>query len=137
MKLTGQIGTLVAVAVGALALAASAAAGGPLSDYRDGPERGGTVMNAQTSVAGYLDANERVRAAQPVTSTLVAEYRDAFERAQPPSETFPVATISVSDASGFDWGSAAVGASSAILLALLVGASLIVTRHSRGRPLAR
>ena len=119
-------------------------------------ERGGAMTPAQAAVAffyanerstmtqsggpaaiDFFNANERSTMAESAGPAAIA-YFDANERAtmtQP--DAAPLTEVRVSDTSGFDWGTAALGASSAVILALLIGVSLILARHSRGRPLAR
>ena len=156
MNITARIGTTLALAIGALALASTAAAMDPLAGYRDANERGAVHPSMQTSISGYVDANERARIVHravtpsttryldagerasrgPLSLPQVVGYVDAFERGEPAPAASPLqANPTAGD--GFGWSPAAIGASSALLLALLLGASLIAARHSRGRPLAR
>jgi hypothetical protein len=78
------------------------------------PHRGPLVSEVSTTLNGYVDNN-----------------RQPGQAGAPAVEAEPV------QAGGFDWQDAAVGASSALMLGLLIGGSLIVVRHSRGRELAR
>lgn len=156
MKSKTRIGATVALATGLLALASTAVAAGPQASYRDANERGGPMGSVQTSVAdygdahersqviratspasvGYLDAAERATAGQRVNSAHLLGHVDVFERGEPVTGPAPGST-GVDVESGFAWSAAAIGASSALMLVLLFGASMILVRHSRGRPLAR
>ena len=86
----------------------SAALGGTV------PNRGPLVSEVSSTLNGYVDGNQQPGEAAP-----------------------PAVEVERAQASGFDWQDAAVGASSALMLGLLIGGSLIVVRHSRGRELAR
>lgn len=154
MKLRSRISMSVALATGVLAVVSTAAAGG-VAGYRDAGERGSLSPTIQTSISGYVDANERSRPFQPAP-TVVSRYLDASERSQAGQNVVPAHLIGYVDAaergrpvpqtspilatpnadSGFEWGAAAVGASSALMLAFLVGASLLTVRQFRNRPLA-
>ena len=104
--------------------------------YFDANERATMTQSAGPSAIGFFRANERATMTQPVSTNHVS-YVDGGERgSRPLANTSPLTDVEVSDTSGFDWSAAAIGASSTLLLALLIGASLIVVRHSRGRQLA-
>jgi hypothetical protein len=108
-----------------------------ISGYLDANERSRPVSaELSTGVGGYLDAGERSRAAQSVVPAQLIGYVDAFERGRPVPQSSPISAGPIAD-SGFEWGAAAVGASSALMLAFLIGASLLTARHFRSRPLAR
>jgi hypothetical protein len=98
-----------------------------------------------------IDAHERSSAAKLVATTtmedahqrmgVVSEPRtlvgiDAHERLGRQVGTPAPTGSSIAD-NAFDWGAAAIGASSALVLALLIGASLITARRYRGGPVPR
>jgi hypothetical protein len=92
------------------------------------------VSEVSAPLAGTVNADGRGPLVSEVSTTLDG-YGDGIrpigESAAPEIQVRPTA------ASGFDWEDAALGASSALMLGLLIGGSLIVVRHSRGRELAR
>ena len=61
----------------------------------------------------------------------------ALARPGQPEDDSTSLVASEPTAAGFDWGAAAVGASSAAMIALLVGGAVVLVRHARGRELAR
>jgi hypothetical protein len=143
MKLKAQMTTIAALTVSALALAGTATG-------QDAHERGKAV-SGQAAIA-YFDANERAtlakspgenaieyfRANEMATlgsagSTALVGYVDGPQRIE--LLTQPTG-FEVADGSGFDWSSAAVGASSALMLALLIGVSLVTVRRLRTGPYA-
>ncbi|HET9460611.1 MAG: hypothetical protein ACRDOF_04160 [Gaiellaceae bacterium] len=147
MKLQKQIKTAAALALSALAVAGPAAAGTPLDSYRDGPERHSALTSAEAAIA-YFRANERATAATsgdaaiayfyanersqgPVASEALVGYVDGPERGALLRSTTPVSVGLGSDDGGFDWGAAAVGATSVLMFGLLIGGSLSV-KHFRG-----
>lgn len=132
MKLQKQIKTAAALAFSALAVAGPAVAGTPLDSYRDGPERHSALTSAEAAAPDWF---ERAAARGQVSSAPLDNYRDAFERGAPVQVTSPITEISTADNSRFDWGAAAVGGSSALILALLIGGVLLTVRHFRGGPL--
>ena len=152
MKLKSQLKMAAVLAGSALAVAGPAAAGTPLDSYRDGPERHSAVTSAEAAVA-YFRANERSTLAQPsgeaaikyfyanersqgpVVSEALVGYVDGPERGAPLRSTTPVSVGLGSDDGGFDWGAAAVGATSVFMFGLLIGGSLLTVRHFRGGPL--
>ena len=128
MKLQKQIKTAAALALSALAVAGPAAAGTPLDSYRDGPERHSALTSAEAAIA-YFYANERSQG--PVASKALVGYVDGPERGALLRSTTPVSVGLGSDDGGFDWGAAAVGATSVLMFGLLIGGSLSV-KHFRG-----
>jgi hypothetical protein len=78
------------------------------------------------------DANER---ALDESRGVVVRVIDAHERLAPQASA-PSLEIASDGDSGFAW-TAVIGASSAFVFALLVGASVIVVRYTRGRAFAR
>jgi hypothetical protein len=160
MKLKSQIKTVAGIAASALVIAGPGAADGGLDGARDYHET--AALSGEAAIA-YFRANERATIAQPVptgaldaglkgvrdyhesgTTVLspaaaVAYFRanEGVTLAQPMSTgTSQVAQIEAADASGFDWGSAAIGATSVLMLALLIGVSLVTTRRFRGGQLS-
>jgi hypothetical protein len=75
------------------------------------------------------DANQR-----PSNHSMNVAIRDANERLAPQASA-PSLEIASDTDSGFAW-TAVIGASSLFVFALLVGASVIVVRHTRGRAFA-
>lgn len=153
MKLQRQIKTAAALAVSTLAVAGPAAAGSPLNGYRDAHERGAAATSGEAAIAyfvanerstlvqparesaiKYFRANERASLAQSATTGGLLGYVDGPERGQPVQAISPIAEIRADDNNGFDWGAAVVGASSALMLALLIGVSLLTARRFRGGP---
>jgi hypothetical protein len=154
MKLKAQIGAFLALTAGLLAFASIAVAAGPQTSFRDANERAGALSSAQASIPTYADAHARSQVGQALSPNDAVAYFEAAERAaagvarvnagQPIGHvdeftgtklavgSSHVSTgVSVDD--GFDWSAAAIGASTTLMLALLTGASLILTRRSRGR----
>jgi hypothetical protein len=146
MKLQSQIKTAAALAFSALAVAGPAAAGSPLN----GHERGAAASSGEAAIA-YFVANERSTLAQPSGEAAI-KYFHENERATAATSgdaaiayflaneratigATPIAQELASGDGGFDLGAAAVGASFALMLALLIGASLLVARHVRSGPL--
>ena len=154
MKLQKQIKTAAALAFSALAVAGPAAAGTPLDSYRDGPERHSALTSAEAAIAyfvanerstlsqpsgeaaiKYFHDNERASLAQSATTGSLAGYVDGPERGAAVRGTTPISQGPVTGGSGFDWGTAALGASFALMLALLIGVSVLTARYFRGGPL--
>lgn len=101
-------------------------------------ERSTLAQSAGEAGIKYFLANERATiGAQPVTTGGLGNYVDSFERGAPVQVTSPITEVGVADNSRFDWGAAVVGASSALMLALLIGGSLLTARRFRGGPLPR
>jgi hypothetical protein len=145
MNLKKQLTAVAALAVSALAIAGTATA-------QDAHERSAAV-SVQTAIA-YFDANERAtlakspgvhaieyfRANERATigqsgGNRLTAYIDGAQRSEPlvgPSDK----TVVTGEGAGFDWSSAAVGASSALMLALLIGVSLLTVRRVRTGPYA-
>lgn len=152
MNLKQQIGWVAAIAAAMLAAATPAGAFDRGGGYRDGRligtsgsdavayfranELSTLVQSAGPAAIDYFRANERATMASTVPTSAVS-YVDGGERGRPVADASLVTQSVPTVTSGFDWGDAAVGASSALLLALLVGGSLILVRHSRGHELAR
>lgn len=133
MNLKLQIGSVAVIAAAMLATTTTAGAFDRGGGYRDGRLLGTSGDDA----VAYFRANELSTLVQSVSPAgLGLSYVDGGQRpgavGNSPAmyDRLPVTT-------GFDWGDAAVGASSALVLVLLVGGGLVVTRHSRGSELAR
>jgi hypothetical protein len=126
MNLKGQITMTAALAVSALAFAGTAAG-------QDAHER--SAGNSGQAAIEYFTENERATLVQSGSTGVLATYADGPQRSEPFVGT-PGETIVAADGSGFDWGSAMVGASSALLLALLIGVSLMTVRRFRAGPFA-
>ena len=145
MNLKRQITTTAVLAVSALAIAGTAtgqdaherskAVSGPAAiEYFDANERATLAKSPGETTIAYFRANERATIGQSGPSGALAGYLDGAQRSEPLTPG-PV-RIDSTDKSGFDWSSAAVGASSALMLALLIGVSLVTVRRFRARPLA-
>lgn len=135
VKVRDQIRVASALAVSALVIAGSAGAGSQLGDYRDAPERAAAASGLEA--IAYPDAIERAILVQSATTGMPAEYVDSHERGAPVVGTSAVPGKFDNGDSGFDWSAALVGASSALMLAVLIGVSLMVVRGTRGGPLTR
>jgi hypothetical protein len=90
----------------------------PIQVVRDVSTRDARAASGEAAIA-YFKANERSTMAGRGSSTGPTSEQDRAARA-----------------GGFDWIDAAVGASSALLLGVLVGMSLLAARHLRSGPLA-
>jgi len=108
---------------------------GVLATYADGPQRSEPFVGTPGEQAiEYFRTNELATLARPDSNGALVAYVDGPQRSEPLVGTGE--TIVTVDGSGFDWGSAAVGASSVLMLALLIGVSLVTVRRFRGGPLA-
>jgi hypothetical protein len=101
-----------------------------LVGYVDGPERG-ALLRSTTPVSVGLDSDR-----------LCLRLRSCAGRAAPsrPSAASAGAVVvgmhgDGDDDGGFDWGAAAVGATSVFMFGLLIGGSLLTFWHFRGGPL--
>ena len=92
----------------------------PIQVVRDVSARD-TRLAAGDAAIAYFHANER------------ATMKDGGEAVA----ATPESGVRAARAGGFDWADAGVGASSALLLALLVGVSLLAARHLRSSPVLR
>jgi len=159
MDVRKQLGTAAAITTVVLAAAVPAvAADAPTSDdpgvaYFRANERTTLVQSAGPAAIAYFGANERKTLVSEVSSALgstpandqrplVSEVSTTLngyvDGTGPVGEAAsPAVGVDPVRAGGFDWQDAAVGASSALMLGLLIGGSLIVVRHSRARELAR
>ena len=99
---------------------------------QDAHERTSGSSAAQAAIE-YFRANERATLVQAGSTGALVAYVDGPQRSE--SLTQPTRIVAA-DGSGFDWGSAMVGASSALVLALLIGLSLVTVRGFRAGPLA-
>ena len=99
--------------------AAARASVSPIRVVRDVSARDARQAAGEAAIA-YFNANER------------ATMKDDGEAVA----ATPEADVRAARASGFDWGDAGVGASSALLLAFLVGMSLLAARHLRSGALS-
>jgi hypothetical protein len=112
----------------------------PIQVVRDVSARDARESAGKAAIA-YFKANERSTLVDSAGPAAIAYFR-ANERATMDDGSGSVAATSADGvraarASGFDWGDAGVGASSAFLLALLVGVSLLAARHLRSSPVPR
>lgn len=109
------------------------------------------VPVALGSMGPGIDAHERVSASKSAGTTTMQDAHqrtglssgsmqrdavDAHERLAPRVET-PAPTALGTGDTWFDWGKTAIGASSALLLTLIIGASVFAARRYRGSPLPR
>ena len=92
----------------------------PIQVVRDVSARDARLAAGEAAIA-YFKANER------------ATMKDGGEAVA----ATPESDVRAARAGGFDWADAGVGASSALLLALLVGVSLLAARHLRSSPVLR
>jgi hypothetical protein len=127
MNLKGQITMTAALAASALTFAGVAAG-------QDAHERSAGV-SGQAAVE-YFRANELATIRQSGSTGALAGYVDSAQRSESLKTTPGPGQGEAVAGSGFDWGSAAVGASSALILALLIGVSLVTVRRFRAGPLA-
>lgn len=146
MNLKRQITMTAALAVSALAVAGTAAgqdahersagvSGQAAIEYFIENEQATLAKSPSEHAIEYFRANEQATLSQSGTTGRLVGYVDGGQRSEPFAAT-PAETIVVADDSGFDWGSAAIGASSALMLALLIGVSLVTVRRFRPGPLA-
>ena len=148
MNVKRTIGT-AALALTALLVASAPAGATPGAGYMDAPERAAATTTGSDAVA-YFRANELstlVRSAGPAAIAYFnaneratmgpSSYVDVGMRGNRVASSTPLTVGEPTSTGGFDWGDAAVGASSAAMLLLLVGGSFVLVRHSRGRELAR
>jgi hypothetical protein len=126
IRLHPPIGLVVAIV--AFVLVAAPAHAGPRTPAADANERSATVP-----VLGIAMQDANQRAANHATGVVVRVI-DAHERLAPQASA-PSLEIASDGGSGFAW-TAVIGASSAFVFALLVGAGLILVRHTRARALA-
>jgi hypothetical protein len=104
-------------------------------------ERSTLSQPSGEAVIKYFHDNElrgprRASLPQSTTTGALAGYVDGPERGQPVQAISPITQISGDDNSGFDWEAAIVGASSALMLALLIGVGLLTARRFRGGQVA-
>jgi hypothetical protein len=112
----------------------------PIQVVRDVSARDARLAAGEAAIA-YFKANEGSTLVDSAGPAAIAYFR-ANERATMKDDGEAVAATSKSGlaaarAGGFDWADAGVGASSALLLALLVGVSLLAARHLRSSPVLR
>ena len=158
MNVKKQLGTAAAIATVALAVAApvvatdTPASADPGVAYFRANERATIVQSPGQAAIAYFRANERATLVSEVSSALggtsgdpgplvseVSSVGTGYVDGNGPvaEAALPVVEAEPTHTAKFDWQDAAVGASSALMLVLLVGGSLTVLRHSRGRELAR
>jgi hypothetical protein len=125
MRLHPSNGLILAVV--AFVFVAAPAYAGPGTPAADANERSATATILGIAMQ---DANQR---ASGQSSDVIGRVTDANERLAPRASA-PSLEIA-SDDSGFAW-TAVIGASSAFLFALLVGASVILVRYNRRRAFA-
>ena len=152
----------IVVGTSITAIALSASTGSAASPPGLAPQRSpaheqlSTFVNAARSTAtagadaiAYFRANELATLRDSAGPASVA-YFEANERAtmgagsyvgltQSGKQTDESTPLLAGDATatGFDWGDAAIGATSAAMIALLIGGTFFLVRHTRGRELAR
>lgn len=145
MNLKRHITATAVLAVSALAIAgtatgqdaherSAAVSGQAAIEYFDANERATLAKSPGVNAIEYFRANELATLVQSGGNRLAA-YTDGAQRSKPlagPRDT----TVATSEGAGFDWSSAAVGASSALMLALLIGVSLLSVRRFRTGPYA-
>ena len=148
MNFKRTIGTVVFTLTALLVASAPAGATTPGIGYMDAPERAAVTTTGSDAIA-YFRANELSTLVQSAGPAAIAyfkaneratmgpgSYVDVGMRGEPVASSV-VSTVGEPTATGtFDWGAAAVGASSAAMILLLVGGSLVLVRH-RTRELAR
>jgi hypothetical protein len=145
MNLKKQITAVGALAVSALAIAGTAAAqdahergagisGQAAIEYFDANERATLAKSPGVNAIEYFRANELATLVQSGGNRLTA-YVDGAQRSEPLAGPRDEMVVS-GEGAGFDWSSAAVGASSALMLALLIGVSLVTVRRVRTGPYA-
>jgi len=98
-----------------------------LVGYVDGPERG-APLRSTTPVSPAVAQAERP---MPTLKPGLSDFGLSYKQLGAPAQEL------ASGDGGFDWGSAAIGASSVFMLALLIASSLLTARRLRGGPLAR
>jgi hypothetical protein len=125
-RLHSPIGLVLAIV--AFVLVAAPAYAGPGTQAADANERSATVPILGIAMQ---DANQR---ASGQSMDVVVRVIDAHER-HAPQAIAPSLEIASNVDNGFPW-TAVIGTSSAFVFALLVGASVIVVRHTRGRAFA-
>jgi hypothetical protein len=146
MRITGRIVVATGAMAAVLAVAGPAVAGpgGDAHDRAAVPGRSAveffyaneraTMQDQGQAAIAYFRANER--ATMPDSSSAqLAGYVDGASRSGLVATETQGAVLISDDA--FDWGAAAIGASSAFALAILLGGTLVIARHTRGRALAR
>jgi len=111
----------------------------PIQVVRDVSSRDARLAAGEAAVA-YFNANERSTLVDSAGPAAIA-YFNANERATMKGDgeaiaATPESGLRAARASGFDWADAGVGASSALLLAFLVGMSLLAARHLRSGSLS-
>lgn len=148
MNIKTRIATTVALAAGLLTLVSTAVAAGPQAGFSDANERSVIAPSVPTLISDSVDAHQRSHVVGSAATTGAAGALGATLRLAPPRlvghvDVFepvtgqPTHSTSASIDSGFDWSAAAIGASSTLLLALLIGASVGIARRSHGEPLVR
>lgn len=105
--------------------------------YFNESERATLAQQSGEASIRYFNENERATMAESAPSGALVGYVDSPERGAPHVGTTLISQGTVDGGSEFDWSAAVVGASSALILVLLIGVSLVVARNTRGRPLAR
>ena len=145
MNFKGQIAMTAVLAASALAFAGTASgqdahersaglSGQAAIEYFDANERATLAKSPGENAVEYFRANELATLVQAGSAGHLVGYVDGGQRSEPLVGTGE--TTVAADDSGFDWGSAMVGASSVLMLALLIGVSLVTVRRFRGGPLA-
>ncbi len=127
---------LVGLAASALLAGAGLAA---RPDDRAGMLGVGSINAQETASIVRPDDRATARGPDPLAlevraQTAVRPDDRAGTRGPGPALVVPT-TPGPSDDSRFDWSAAAIGASSALMLVLLIGVSLVSARHFRGGPM--
>jgi len=112
----------------------------PIQVVRDVSARDARLAAGEAAIADFK-ANERATLVDSAGPAAIAYFR-ANERATMEGDGEALAAISESEvraarSGGFDWVDAGVGASSVLVLALLVGMSVLAARHLRSSPALR
>lgn len=148
MTLRKRINVVLVVAASTLIAAVSASAGGPLVGGSSAPDHGTSSTGAalkyfidnerDTGAATahkYFIDNERDTGAAAAHKYFIDYETDAAAYAGSRTGTTSSTPDPSTRADGFNWTAAGVGASSVVLLALLVTMSVLAARHLRSRPM--
>jgi hypothetical protein len=135
---TGATATIEVVRDVSARDAAILATATPIQVVRDVSARDAAILATATPILVVRDIS--ARDARAASGEAAIAYFKANERSTMAGRSLSPGPTSAQDraarAGGFDWIDAAVGASSALLLGVLVGMSLLAARHLRSGPLA-
>jgi len=134
MNLKQKVGTALVTAAAMLVVSAPAGATAPISGYLDAPERAGAATLRADAIVDWPILNAIRNSAGPAAT---GSDVDAAVRGTQVDGSTSLVVSEPTATTGFDWGDAAVGASTAAMLALLIGGTFVLVRHSRRRELAR